>query len=59
MNDSKIQINRRLIGKTIKVLDSDFEWVGEVVDVKDADTFIVSNGESLVSVDIFNVRSVD
>jgi hypothetical protein len=59
MNDSKIQINRRLIGKTIKVLDSDFEWVGEVVDVKDEDTFIVSNGESLVSVDIFNIRSVD
>lgn len=59
MNDAKIQVNKRLIGKTIKVLDSDFEWVGEVVDVKDEDTFLVSNGETLVSVDIFNIRSVD
>jgi hypothetical protein len=59
MNDAKIQANRRLIGKTIKILDSDFEWVGEVVDVKDEDTFLVSNGETLVTVDIFNIRSVD
>jgi hypothetical protein len=59
MNDAKIQANRRLIGKTIKILDSDFEWVGEVVDVKDEDTFLVSNGETLVTVDIFDIRSVD
>ena len=59
MNDAKIQANRRLIGKTIKILSSDFEWVGEVVDVKDEDTFLVSNGETLVTVDIFDIRSVD
>lgn len=59
MNDAKIQANRRLIGKTIKILDSDFEWVGEVIDVKDEDTFLVSNGETLVTVDIFDIRSVD
>jgi len=59
MNDAKIQANRRLIGNTIKILDSDFEWVGEVVDVKDEDTFLVSNGETLVTVDIFDIRSVD
>jgi len=59
MNDAKIQANKRLIGKTIKVLDSDFEWIGEVVDVKDEDTFLVSNGGTLISVDIFSIRSVD
>jgi len=60
MNDSsKLEINKRMIGKTIKVLDNEFEWLGEIVDVKDQDTFIVSNGDSLVAVDIFDVRSID
>ena len=60
MNDSnKLEINKRMIGKTIKVLDNEFEWLGEIVDVKDQDTFIVSNGDSLVVVDIFDVRSID
>ena len=58
MND-KIEINKRMIGKRVKVLDEEFEWVGEVVDVKDAETFIVSNGTTLVAVDIFDIRSTN
>ena len=59
MNEAKIQANKRLIGKTIKVLNSNFEWVGEVVSVKDESTFLVSNGETLIAVDIFDIRSAD
>lgn len=55
----KLEINKKLIGKTIRILDQEGEWVGEVVDVKDEDTFIVSNGNTLVAVDIFDVRSLD
>jgi hypothetical protein len=55
----RLDINKKLIGKHIRVLDSQGEWVGEVVDVKDDDTFIVSNGNTLVAVDIFDVRSLD
>jgi hypothetical protein len=55
----RLDINKKLIGKPVRVLDSDGEWVGEVVDVKDEDTFIVSNGNTLVAVDIFDVRSLD
>jgi hypothetical protein len=55
----RLDINKKLIGKSVRVLDSDGEWVGEVVDVKDEDTFIVSNGNTLVAVDIFDVRSLD
>ena len=55
----RLDINKKLIGKSVRVLDSDGEWVGDVVDVKDEDTFIVSNGNTLVAVDIFDVRSVD
>lgn len=59
MNDIRIQINKKLIGKHVKVLHSDFEWVGEVVGVKDEETFMVSNGEAVVSVDIFDIRSLN
>jgi hypothetical protein len=59
MNEVKIEINKKLIGKTVKVLESEYEWLGEVVDVRDEDTFIISNGDTLVAVDIFNIRSVD
>jgi hypothetical protein len=55
----RLDINKKLIGKTIRILDQEGEWVGEVVDVKDEDTFIVSNGNTLVAVDIFDVRSLD
>lgn len=59
MKESKLDINSRLVGKTVKVLDPEGEWVGEVTAVKDEETFIVSNGDALVSVDIFDIRSLN
>lgn len=55
----KLEINKKLIGKAVRVLDQEGEWVGEVVDVKDEDTFIISNGNTLVAVDIFDIRSLN
>jgi tRNA A37 methylthiotransferase MiaB len=59
MNDIRIQINKKLVGKHVKVLVNDSEWIGEVIGVKDEETFIVSNGEASVSVDIFDIRSLN
>lgn len=59
MKESKLDINSRLIGKSVKVLDPEGEWIGEVTAVKDEDTFIVSNGDTLVFVDIFDIRSLN
>lgn len=59
MKESKLDINSRLVGKTVRVLDPDGEWIGEVAAVKDEETFVVSNGETLVSVDIFDIRSLN
>lgn len=59
MNDLKIEINKKMIGKTVKVLEHEYQWIGEIVDVKDENTFIVSNGDGLIPVDIFNIRSID
>lgn len=59
MNSTRIEINKRLIGKPVKVLDSENEWFGTVVSVEDEDTFSVSDGEKVKPVDIFNIRSLD
>lgn len=59
MKETKLDINSRLVGKTVRVLDSEGEWVGEVTAVKDEETFIVSNGDTLITVDIFDIRSLN
>ena len=59
MKETTLDINSRLVGKTVRVLDPDGEWVGEVTAVKDQDTFLVSNGNTLVAVDIFDIRSLN
>jgi hypothetical protein len=59
MKETKLDINSRLVGKTVRVLDPDGEWVGEVSAVKDEYTFLVSNGNTLVAVDIFDIRSLN
>jgi len=59
MNQTKIEVNKKLIGKTVKVLNSDKEWTGQVVGVEDENTFSITNGKELVYVDIFDVRSLD
>jgi len=59
MNPNRIEINKRLIGKPVKVLNNENEWFGTVVSVEDEETFSISDGEKLRSVDIFDIRSLD
>lgn len=59
MNQAKIEINKKLIGKTVKVLGLGQEWKGQVVGVEGEDTFTVTNGKETISVDIFDIRSLD
>ena len=59
MKETKLDINSRLVGKTVKVLDPDGEWAGEVIAVKDEHTFLISNGNALIAVDIFDIRSLN
>jgi hypothetical protein len=59
MNSNRIEINKRLIGKPVKVLNSENEWFGTVVSVEDEETFSISDGEKVRSVDIFDIRSLD
>mgnify|MGYP000241421397 CR=1 FL=1 len=57
MNHNRIEINKRLIGKPVKVLNNENEWFGTVVSVEDEETFSISDGEKVRSVDIFDIRS--
>jgi len=59
MNQAKIEVNKKLIGKTVKVISSEKEWTGQVIGVEDESTFSVANGKRLVMVDIFDIRSLD
>lgn len=59
--ENKVEINRRMIGKTVKVLaESGNNWIGEVTDAKGEDYVTVTNtsGDSF-QVDIWNIRSLN
>ena len=58
-NENKIEINRRMVGKTVLVLDKGSDWTGVISGVLDASTFqILDNKGNNKSVDIFDVRSL-
>lgn len=59
--EDKVEINRRMIGKTVNVLSkSGNNWIGEVTDVKDEDYVTVTNASGdTFKVDIWNIRSIN
>jgi len=58
-NSEKLDYNKKMIGKTIQVLDkSGNDWIGEVKDVEDEFSFLVVNHFGVMrSVSIFDVRT--
>jgi hypothetical protein len=57
---NRIEINKRMIGKTVNVLcKTGINWIGEITDVKNEETFTVTNtdGDSF-NVDIWDIRSM-
>ncbi len=53
----RMEVNARLLGKTVMVVKNDEEWFGEVLEVIDPDTFLLRKGTMLVRVDIFDIRN--
>ena len=58
-DNSKGDINKKMVGKTVLVVSQGNNWTGVVSDVLDEKTFKITNikGENK-SVDIFDIRSV-
>ena len=58
-NENKIEINRRMIGKSVLVLGDGSDWTGVISGVLDSSTFqILDNKGNNKQVDIFDVRSL-
>lgn len=61
MTSEKIEINRRMVGKSVNILRKDGStWMGEVEGVKDETTLTISdnNGNSH-EIDLFDIRSLN
>jgi len=58
-NENKIDINKRMIGKSVLVLGDGSDWTGVISGVLDSSTFqILDNKGNNKQVDIFDIRSL-
>jgi len=55
-----LEIHKRMIDKTVKVLEGNFSWIGRVVDVVDEQNFSIRRNRESVpqTVNMFNIRSI-
>ena len=60
MSEKRIEINKKAIGKTVKVIEKnpELDWHGEIVDLKNEVTFLIKKPlfEPLFEVSIFDIR---
>ena len=58
--DKILEIHKKMINKTVKVLNDNSSWVGRVVDVVDTENFAVSKSKDAEpqTVNIFDIRSL-
>ena len=58
--DRILEIHKRMINKTVKVLNNNSSWVGRVVDVVDTENFAGSKRKDAEpqTVNIFDIRSL-
>ena len=55
----RMLINEKMLNKTVLVLSSEGDWMGEVIKVKGLDTFLVKGVDgSVKEVDIYDIRSL-
>jgi carbonic anhydrase/acetyltransferase-like protein (isoleucine patch superfamily) len=55
--EERIEVNKRLIGKSVRIEEDGEIWFGVVESVKDEDTFVIRDGTMLREASIFNVRA--
>lgn len=55
-----LEIHKKMIDKTVKVLEGNFSWIGRVVGVLDGEHFSVrkSRDSEAQAVNMFNIRSL-
>ena len=58
--DKILEIHKRMVNKTVKVLTENSSWIGRVVEVIDTENFAVSRNREAdpQTVNMFNIRSL-
>jgi ribosome maturation factor RimP len=58
MDQTKLDFNRKAIGKTVTVIEDGRQWEGQITGVKDEETFQIKHHKLNLTLDvsIFNVR---
>jgi|TARA_R100000700_G_scaffold39967_1_gene54176 hypothetical protein len=55
-----LEIHRRMVDKTVRVLEGSHSWIGKVMDVVDTDHFLIRRNKDSEpkKINIFDVRSL-
>jgi len=58
--DRVLEIHRKMIGKTVRVLDGDYSWIGKVMEVLDEQNFSVKRSKEAdpKKINMFDIRSL-
>tara|TARA_R100000008_G_scaffold84123_2_gene70797 strand:- start:1133 stop:1330 length:198 start_codon:yes stop_codon:yes gene_type:complete len=58
--DKVLEIHRKMIGKTVRVLDGNYSWIGKVTEVLDEQNFSVKRNKEAdpKTVNMFDIRSL-
>jgi hypothetical protein len=58
--DKVLEIHRKMVDKTVRVLDGSYSWIGKVVDIVDKDNFLVRRNKDSEpkEINMFNIRSL-
>lgn len=58
--DKILEIHKKMLNKTVRVLADDSSWIGRVVEVIDTENFAVSKNREAdpQTVNMFNIRSL-
>tara|TARA_R100000742_G_C4270312_1_gene88982 strand:- start:1226 stop:1423 length:198 start_codon:yes stop_codon:yes gene_type:complete len=53
-------IHRRMIDKTVRVLEGSYTWIGKVIDVVDTENFLVKRNRDAEpkTINMFDIRSL-
>lgn len=56
--ETKLDFNLKSVGKSVLVIDGVRQWIGEIIKVKDEETFIVLHPKLNIEfeINIFNIR---
>tara|TARA_R100001163_G_C5027794_1_gene168891 strand:- start:426 stop:623 length:198 start_codon:yes stop_codon:yes gene_type:complete len=55
-----LDIHRKMIDKTVRVMEGSYTWIGKVIDVVDTDNFLIKRNKDAEpkKINMFDIRSL-